>query len=171
MKLCRTNNAVSDWVPDYTDEGALQRRLANSSSSIHTQSQLLVTPTLHHNDLGKEVIMLAWSPNLDSLYEDFFLMVWRVSKFGKSGPYWATETYTDQAQVESGKDISTATSVNINNSEKTTLTKANDVYHFSPLPRQCVRAYNYVAYSQAVRGVASGWHQHRISYSSHVFAI
>ncbi|KAG1834166.1 hypothetical protein EV424DRAFT_1341464 [Suillus variegatus] len=112
--------------------------------------------TFQFNDLGKEVIMLAWSPNLDSLYEDFFLMVWRVSKFGKSGPYWATETYTDQAQVESGKDISAATSVNINNSEKTTLTKANDVYHFSPLPRQCVRAYNYVAYSQAVRGVASG---------------
>ncbi|KAG2106668.1 uncharacterized protein F5147DRAFT_653894 [Suillus discolor] len=110
---------VSDWAPDCTDEGTLQRRLA-------------------FNDLGKEVtIMLAWSPNLGGLYEDFFLIVWRVSKFGKSGPYWATETHTTQAQVESGKVISAATSVNINNSEKTTLTKANNVYHFSPLPRQC----------------------------------
>ncbi|KAG1790243.1 uncharacterized protein HD556DRAFT_1393729, partial [Suillus plorans] len=49
--------------------------------------------TFQFNDLGKEVtIMLAWSPNLDGL----FLIVWKVSKFGKSGPYWATETYTAQ---------------------------------------------------------------------------
>ncbi|KAG1826568.1 hypothetical protein EV424DRAFT_1345530 [Suillus variegatus] len=116
----RTNNAVvSDWAPDYTDEGVLQRRLA-------------------FNDLDKEVtIMIAWSPNLDGLYKDFFLIVWKVSKFGKSGLYWATETYTAQAQVESGKVISAATSVNINNSKKTTLTEAKDVYHFSPLPGQC----------------------------------
>ncbi|KAG1878517.1 hypothetical protein C8R48DRAFT_668598 [Suillus tomentosus] len=70
-----------------------------------------------------------------------------------------------RAQVDSGKVISAATSVNINNSEKTTSTKANDVYHFSPLPRQCV------LYSQAARGVASGWHQYHISYSYHVFII
>ncbi|KAG1813779.1 hypothetical protein EV424DRAFT_1415543 [Suillus variegatus] len=81
--------------------------------------------------------MLAWSPNVDGLYEDVFPIVWKVSKFGKSGPYRATATYTAQlafsrAQVESGKVISAATSVNINNGEKTTLTEANDVYHFSP---------------------------------------
>ncbi|KAG2098979.1 uncharacterized protein F5147DRAFT_655953 [Suillus discolor] len=153
MKLCRTNNAVSDWEPDYTDEGALQRRLANSSSSIHTRSQLLVTPALRHNDLGKEVaIMLAWSPNLDGLYEDFFLIVWRVSKFGKSGPYWATETHTAQLAAcllqspgrewegHQRRDLhqyQSPTRAIMQNSKKTTLTKANNVYHFSPLPRQC----------------------------------
>ncbi|KAG1799899.1 uncharacterized protein HD556DRAFT_1345730 [Suillus plorans] len=94
--------------------------------------------TFQSNDLGKEVtIMLAWSPNVEGLYEDVFPIVWKVSKFGKSGPYRATATYTAQlafarAQVESGKVISAATSVNINNSEKTILTEANDVYHFSP---------------------------------------
>ncbi|KAG1793306.1 uncharacterized protein HD556DRAFT_1375058 [Suillus plorans] len=62
------------------------------------------------------------SPNLDGLYEDFFPIVWKVSKFGKSGSYWATATYTAQlafsrAQVESGKVISAATSVHINVSD------------------------------------------------------
>ncbi|KAG1852348.1 hypothetical protein C8R48DRAFT_676193 [Suillus tomentosus] len=117
--------------------------------------------TFQSHDLGKEVtIMLAWSPNVDGLYEDVFPIVWKVSKFGKSGPYRATATYTAQAQVDSGKVISAATSVNINNIVKTTSTKANDVYHFSPLPRH-----------QAARGVASGWHQYHISYSYHVFII
>ncbi|KAG1792727.1 uncharacterized protein HD556DRAFT_1309025 [Suillus plorans] len=98
MKLCRTNDVVSDWVPDYTDEGALQRRLAfggsaNSGSRVHTGLPKLTQPSLP-------------------------LACFR-------------------AQVESGKAISAATSININNSKKTTLTKANNVYHFSPLPRQC----------------------------------
>ncbi|KAG1867139.1 hypothetical protein C8R48DRAFT_672012 [Suillus tomentosus] len=59
----------------------------------------------------------------------------RAKVLPRVGPYWATETQTAQAQVDSGKVISAATSVNINNSEKTTSTKANNVYHFSPLPR------------------------------------
>ncbi|KAG1813776.1 hypothetical protein EV424DRAFT_1415529 [Suillus variegatus] len=80
--------------------------------------------------------MLAWSPNVEGLYEDVFPIAWKVSKFGKSGPYRATATYTAQlafsrAQVADGKVISAATSVNINNGEKTILTEANEVYHFS----------------------------------------
>ncbi|KAG2128530.1 uncharacterized protein EDB93DRAFT_1184555 [Suillus bovinus] len=76
--------------------------------------------TFQSNNLGKEVtIMLAWSPNLDGLYQDVFPIVWKVTKFGKDGPYRATATYTSQlafsrVQVESGKVISAATSVNIN---------------------------------------------------------
>jgi len=93
--------------------------------------------TFQANDLGKEVtLMLAWSPNVEGLYEDVFPIAWKVSKFGKSGPYRATATYTAQlafsrAQVADGKVISAATSVNINNGEKTILTEANEVYHFS----------------------------------------
>ncbi|KAG1829443.1 hypothetical protein EV424DRAFT_1344176 [Suillus variegatus] len=89
------------------------------------------------NDLSKEVmIMLTWSPNMEGLYEDVFLIVWKVSKFRKLGPYRATATYMAQlafarVQVKSGKVISTVTFVNINNSKKTILTEANNVYHFS----------------------------------------
>ncbi|KAG2149130.1 uncharacterized protein EDB93DRAFT_1250053 [Suillus bovinus] len=94
--------------------------------------------TFQSNNLGKEVtLMLAWSPNLEGLYQDVFPIVWKVTKFGKEGPYRATATYTAQlafsrAQVEAGKVISAATSVNININQKTTLTEANEVYHFSP---------------------------------------
>ncbi|KAG1795552.1 hypothetical protein EV424DRAFT_605272 [Suillus variegatus] len=53
--------------------------------------------TFQSNDLGKEVtIMLAWSPNVEGLYEDVFPIVWKVSKLGKSGPYRATATYMAQ---------------------------------------------------------------------------
>ncbi|KAG2750702.1 hypothetical protein P692DRAFT_20831604 [Suillus brevipes Sb2] len=38
------------------------------------------------NDLGKEVtLMLTFDAGMDGLYEDFFPVVWKVSKFGKSG--------------------------------------------------------------------------------------
>ncbi|KAG1791502.1 hypothetical protein EV424DRAFT_1649848 [Suillus variegatus] len=128
--------------------------------------------TFQSNDLGKEVtIMLAWSPNVEGLYEDVFPIVWKVSKFGKSGrcfyslaakfptyiralfpgPYLRPtrpSTMIDninslgsrlymyrlafaRVQVESGKVINAVTSININNSEKTILTEANDVYYFS----------------------------------------
>ncbi|KAG2128018.1 uncharacterized protein EDB93DRAFT_179915 [Suillus bovinus] len=94
--------------------------------------------TFQSNNLGKEVtLMLAWSPNLDGLYQDVFPIVWKVTKFGKDGPYRATATYTAQlafsrAQVDAGKVIGAATSVNININQKTMLTEANEVYHFSP---------------------------------------
>ncbi|KAG1785060.1 uncharacterized protein HD556DRAFT_1460877 [Suillus plorans] len=44
-------------------------------------------------------------------------------------------------QLSSTLTLLALTQAIMQNSEKTTLTKANDVYHFSPLPRQCVHAY------------------------------
>ncbi|KAG1784798.1 uncharacterized protein HD556DRAFT_1425811 [Suillus plorans] len=93
--------------------------------------------TFQSNNLGKQVtLMLTLSPDVDHLYEDVFPVVWKVFKFGKSGPYKASTTYTTQfvfsrAQVEDGKAVGAETFININNGEKTILTEANDVYHFS----------------------------------------
>ncbi|KAG2339414.1 hypothetical protein BDR05DRAFT_967972 [Suillus weaverae] len=93
--------------------------------------------TFQSNNLGKEAtIMLAFDSDMEGLYEDFFPVVWKVSKFGKTGAYRAQATYTSQlafskAQVVDGNLISAQTCVKINDSEKTTLTEVNDVYHFS----------------------------------------
>jgi hypothetical protein len=94
--------------------------------------------TFQSNNLGKDAtIMLALiNGDLKGLYEDFFPIVWKVSTFGKEGAYRAQATYTNQlafskAQVVNGNLISAGTCVKINDSEKTTLTQANDVYHFS----------------------------------------
>ncbi|KAG1846404.1 hypothetical protein DFJ58DRAFT_799177 [Suillus subalutaceus] len=81
--------------------------------------------------------MLTFDADMEGLYEDFFPVVWKVSKFGKTGPYRAHATYTSQLafskpQVVDGNIIDAETCVKINDSEKTTLTEANDVYHFSP---------------------------------------
>lgn len=94
--------------------------------------------TFQSNNLGKEAtIMLTFDADMEGLYEDFFPVVWKVSTFGKTGPYEAHATYTSQLafskpQVVDGNIIDAETSVKINVSEKTTLTVANDVYHFSP---------------------------------------
>ncbi|KAG1742123.1 hypothetical protein EDB19DRAFT_1702133 [Suillus lakei] len=94
--------------------------------------------TFQSNDLGKEAtIMLTFDADMEGLYEDFFPVVWKVSKFGKTGPYRAHATYTSQLafskpQVVDGNIIDAETCVKINDSEKTSLTEANDVYHFSP---------------------------------------
>ncbi|KAG1864399.1 hypothetical protein F4604DRAFT_2028187 [Suillus subluteus] len=91
--------------------------------------------TFQSNDLGKEAtIMLTFDADMEGLYEDFFPVVWKVSKFGKDG---AHATYTSQLafskpQVVDGNIIDAETCVKINDSEKTTLTEANDIYHFSP---------------------------------------
>ncbi|KAG2339417.1 hypothetical protein BDR05DRAFT_1003378 [Suillus weaverae] len=89
------------------------------------------------NDLGKEAtIMLTFDADMEGLYEDFFPVVWKVSTFGKTGAYAASATYTSQlafsrAQVVDENLIRAETSIKINNSEKTTLTEANNVYSFS----------------------------------------
>ncbi|KAG2037048.1 hypothetical protein BDR03DRAFT_1011181 [Suillus americanus] len=109
------------------------------------------------NDLGKEVtIMLTFDADMEGLYEDFFPVVWKVSKFGKTGgcsysfaaklltyisspvpgPYRAHVTYTSQlafskSQVVNENIIDAETCVKINAGEKTTLTEVNDIYHFS----------------------------------------
>ncbi|KAG1864398.1 hypothetical protein F4604DRAFT_1683400 [Suillus subluteus] len=87
--------------------------------------------TFQSNDLGKEAtVMLTFDADMEGLYEDFFPVVWKVSKFGKTGPYRAHATYTSQSWM--GISSTLKPSVKINDSEKTTLTEANDVYHFSP---------------------------------------
>ncbi|KAG1846390.1 hypothetical protein DFJ58DRAFT_915380 [Suillus subalutaceus] len=94
--------------------------------------------TFQSNDLGKEVtIMFALvDDNMKSLYKDRFPVVWKVSKFGKSGAYRAQATYTNQlafskAQVTHWNFISAGTSVKVNVGQKTTLTEADDVFSFS----------------------------------------
>ncbi|KAG1724090.1 uncharacterized protein EDB91DRAFT_1171505 [Suillus paluster] len=90
------------------------------------------------NDLGKEVtLLLTFDGDMKGLYQDFFPIVWKVSKFGKAGPYRMRATYTSQLafsipQVVAGNIVDAETSVKINVGEQTTLTDVNDVYHFSP---------------------------------------
>ncbi|KAG1864409.1 hypothetical protein F4604DRAFT_1024389 [Suillus subluteus] len=94
--------------------------------------------TFQSNDLGKEVtVMFALvDDNMKSLYKDRFPVVWKVSKFGKSGAYRAQATYTNQpafskAQVTHWNFISAETSVKVDVGQKTTLTEADDVFSFS----------------------------------------
>ncbi|KAG2140323.1 hypothetical protein BD769DRAFT_1429492 [Suillus cothurnatus] len=93
---------------------------------------------IQSNDLGKEVtIMFALiNSDMQSLYQDRFPVVWKVSKFGKTGAYRTQLTYTNQlaftkAQVADGNFISAGTSIKVNPGQKTTLTEANDVFSFS----------------------------------------
>ncbi|KAG2153859.1 hypothetical protein DEU56DRAFT_771423 [Suillus clintonianus] len=93
--------------------------------------------TFQSNDLGKEATLMLTFDTMEGLYEDFFPVVWKVSTFGKTGPYRAHATYTSQLafsipQVLAGNIVDAETSVKINDSEKTVLTQANNVYHFSP---------------------------------------
>ncbi|KAG1870513.1 hypothetical protein C8R48DRAFT_85691 [Suillus tomentosus] len=94
--------------------------------------------TFQSNDLDKEAtLMLAFDADIEGLYEEFFPVVWKVSKFGETGPYRTRVTYTSQLafskpQVVDGNIIDAETAVKINVSERTTLSEANDVYHFSP---------------------------------------
>ncbi|KAG1812560.1 uncharacterized protein BJ212DRAFT_1483170 [Suillus subaureus] len=94
--------------------------------------------TIQSNDLGKEAtIMLALiNDDMQSLYQDRFPVVWKVSKFGKTGAYRAQATYTNQlafskAQITDGNFISAGTSIQVNVGQKTKLTEARDVYSFS----------------------------------------
>ncbi|KAG1777086.1 hypothetical protein EV702DRAFT_1105712 [Suillus placidus] len=83
--------------------------------------------TFESSDLGKEAtILLTFDADIEGLYEDFFPVVWKVSKFGKTGGLAFTKP-----QVENGNIIDAATYVKINDSEKTTLTEADGVYQFS----------------------------------------
>ncbi|KAG1778273.1 hypothetical protein EV702DRAFT_1196279 [Suillus placidus] len=93
--------------------------------------------TFQSNNLGKEAtLMLTFDGDMEGLYKDFFPVVWKATKFGKSGPHRAQATYTSQLafskpQVMNGNIIDTLTCVKINVSEKTSLTEANEVYSFS----------------------------------------
>lgn len=82
--------------------------------------------------------MLTFETNhIEGIYADVFPIVWKVSKFGKTGSYSARVTYTSQLafskpQVVNGNIIDAETCVKINDGEKTNLTVANGVHHFSP---------------------------------------
>ncbi|KAG1761435.1 hypothetical protein EDD22DRAFT_953995 [Suillus occidentalis] len=110
-KLESGKSSLSDYMKwgDY----ALDIQRQNSSSSIHTQSQLhfsfdnpqaetmvhIFTKnlTFQSSNLGKETTpVLAFNGHMEGLYEDFFPVVWKTTKFGKSGPYRAQATYTSQ---------------------------------------------------------------------------
>ncbi|KAG1786244.1 uncharacterized protein HD556DRAFT_1313598 [Suillus plorans] len=99
--------------------------------------------------LGKEVtIMLAWGPNLDGLYEDFFPTVWKSILGYRNLHCPACRLLAPEHRSRVGRSSALRpSSTSITNAshnaeqQETTLTEANDVYHFSPLPRQCVRVY------------------------------
>ncbi|KAG2037052.1 hypothetical protein BDR03DRAFT_958409 [Suillus americanus] len=98
--------------------------------------------TIHSHDLGKDAtIMLALvNEDMQGLYHDFFPVVWKVTKFGKTGSYMSQVTYTNQlafakGQVVDGNYITAATSISINAGQKTILTgQDDDHYVFSTPP-------------------------------------
>ncbi|KAG1777082.1 hypothetical protein EV702DRAFT_1105693 [Suillus placidus] len=119
--------------------------------------------TFQSSDLGKEAsIMLTFDGAMEGLYEDFFPIVWKVSKFGKTGPYRAHATYTSQLafskpQLENGNIIDAETCVKINDSEKTTLTEADDVFQFSAPQAGTTGVLQAVNSTGAVQDIAIGF--------------
>lgn len=119
--------------------------------------------TFQSNNLGKEAtLMLTFDGDMEGLYEDFFPVVWKATKFGKSGPYRAQATYTSQLafskpQVVDGNIIDASTCVKINVSEKTSLTEANEVYHFSPPQAGVKGVLQAVNNTEAVQDIAIGF--------------
>ncbi|KAG2747894.1 hypothetical protein P692DRAFT_20834462 [Suillus brevipes Sb2] len=119
--------------------------------------------TFQSNDLGKEAtLMLTFDAQMDGLYEEFLPVVWKVSKFGKSGPYRANATYTSQLafskpQVVDGNIIDAETCVKVNVGEKTTLTEANEVYHFSSPIKGASNALQAVNNTGAIQDIAVGF--------------
>jgi hypothetical protein len=119
--------------------------------------------TFQSNDLGKEVtLMLTFDADMEGLYEDFFPVVWKATKFGKSGPYRSEATYTSQLafskpQVVNGNIIDASTCVKINVGEKTSLTEANEVYHFSTPATGVHGVLQAVNNTEAVQDIAVGF--------------
>ncbi|KAG0694826.1 hypothetical protein DFH29DRAFT_1005997 [Suillus ampliporus] len=93
--------------------------------------------TFQTKDLGKEsTLLLTFDGKMEGLYEKFYPVVWKISPFGKAGPYRMQATYTHQlafskAQVVNGKIVDAETCIEIKPSEKTTLTEENNVFQFS----------------------------------------
>ncbi|KAG2356355.1 hypothetical protein BDR07DRAFT_1492025 [Suillus spraguei] len=82
--------------------------------------------TFQSNDLGEETtIMLTFDANVKSLYEDFF-----------PGQQIRQDGYIQYSgdlhePVFDGNITDAGTSIKINDNQKTSLTEANDIYHFS----------------------------------------
>ncbi|KAG1729036.1 hypothetical protein EDB19DRAFT_2042425 [Suillus lakei] len=88
------------------------------------------------NNLGTEATLLLTFNGPVAGVGDHSPVVWRVSTFGKSGPYQMRATYKSQLaftkpQVESGNIVGAATAVEINVGQQTTLTKDGQVFSFS----------------------------------------
>ncbi|KAG2059121.1 hypothetical protein BDR06DRAFT_1003738 [Suillus hirtellus] len=61
---------LRSWQQLHDSRGSFSFRSPHSPFAPQCHPEIL---TFQFNDLGKEVtIMLAWSPSLDGLYEDFF---------------------------------------------------------------------------------------------------
>ncbi|KAG2068195.1 hypothetical protein BDR04DRAFT_1079616 [Suillus decipiens] len=85
------------------------------------------------------MIMLTFETNhMEGIYVDVFPVVWKVSKFGKTENIVMKVAYStyrlafSKPQVVNGNIIDAETCVKINDGEKTNLTVANGVHHFSP---------------------------------------
>lgn len=122
---------------------------ASKHSLVHIQSQLQVCVCMaiprifvrnlsfQTKDLGKEVtLLLTFDSDVKGIYETCFPAVCWLTTFGQTGSYRMNATYTSQLafsrpQVADGNIVDAETCVEINNSEKTTLTRQNCVFQFS----------------------------------------
>jgi len=93
--------------------------------------------TFKTKDLGADAtLMLTFDKNIKGPHSDTFPVCWKVTRFGKEGPYSMHTTFRSEfafvkPQAE-GDTISASTYKFINVGEKTILTKDDrDVYHFS----------------------------------------
>ncbi|KIJ15347.1 hypothetical protein PAXINDRAFT_169155 [Paxillus involutus ATCC 200175] len=96
------------------------------------------TLTFKTNNLGTDAtLMLTFNKDIHNLHRETFPLCWKVSSFGKEGPYSIRLTFHNQLafvkpQVQRGVIIDASTYKLINVDQKTTLTKDdNNVYHFS----------------------------------------
>ncbi|KAG2747709.1 hypothetical protein P692DRAFT_20583026 [Suillus brevipes Sb2] len=94
--------------------------------------------TFQSNDLEKDTtLVLTFDADMNGLYNEFFPVVWQAFTFGRHGSYRARATYTNQfafftPKVSAIGNITDASAcVELNVGEKTSLTEANQVYHFS----------------------------------------
>jgi len=91
------------------------------------------------SNLGKEATLLFTFEDIDNfprLYKDQYPVVWKVTTFGAEGNYDARMTYSHwlaftRPQLSGDKIIGAATYVSLTTGQKTILTEANGVAHFS----------------------------------------
>ncbi|KAG1734284.1 hypothetical protein EDB19DRAFT_1727716 [Suillus lakei] len=94
--------------------------------------------TFQSNNLGKNTtILLIFDEQREGLYDKFYPVVWKVSTFGKTGPYYIQVNYTNdlafvRAQVEGLNVTDAATYSKLKPGQQTTLTLEDDVFNFSP---------------------------------------
>lgn len=88
-------------------------------------------------DLGREAtLLLTFDSDVKGIYQTCFPAVCWLTTFGQTGSYRMHVTYTSQLafsrpQVADGNIIDAETCMEINDSEKTTLTQKNCVFQFT----------------------------------------